>query len=367
MNVSMRIREEIIFQYAKYFPLYFSPEEEEQILATGIAFEDSIPVIEGEYKMIVLLQNSVGKEFTVFERDVLVSQKPNKPQIVGPFLGYKVEEYKSDLHIPFKFLDKKLAVDPKNTFSFAESINLFFNIERVSLDLWNGGSVDIIINPVDGKTSSPKSYKLAIRNYPHKEILNITQSIPARELAPAYYEMKLFLRDMSGEIIDEKKENFIISPAATISHPTAHMNAVLIADKYLFYYFLAQQYERIKNYENAEINIERAYELKPDNKKGLINYANFLFMIGKYKRSLELIEKIKEDVSLKFNYYLIKGKAYMGLGNYSEAIGNLLEGNKIYNSDISLLNSLAICYYKSNEKKSFGNLESFFEIGSEPD
>lgn len=41
----------------------------------------------------------------------------------------------------------------------------------------------------------------------------------------------------------------------------------------------------------------------------------------------------------------------MGLGKYPEAIENLLEGNKIYNSDISLLNSLGFCYYRIGEKE----------------
>ena len=64
-----------------------------------------------------------------------------------------------------------------------------------------------------------------------------------------------------------------------------------------------------------------------------------------------MIENIKEDESLKFDYYLIKGKAHMRMGRYEEAINNLLEGNKIYNSDIGLLNSLGFCYYKTGQKE----------------
>ena len=36
---------------------------------------------------------------------------------------------------------------------------------------------------------------------------------------------------------------------------------------------------------------------------------------------------------------------------YSDAIENLLEGSKIYNSNVSLLNSLGFCYYKIKEKE----------------
>ena len=41
----------------------------------------------------------------------------------------------------------------------------------------------------------------------------------------------------------------------------------------------------------------------------------------------------------------------MGMGEYAEAIDNLLEGNKIYNSDVRLLNSLGFCYYKTQQKE----------------
>jgi len=41
----------------------------------------------------------------------------------------------------------------------------------------------------------------------------------------------------------------------------------------------------------------------------------------------------------------------MGKGQYSEAIASFLEANKIYDSDINLLNSLGFCYYRSGNKE----------------
>lgn len=41
----------------------------------------------------------------------------------------------------------------------------------------------------------------------------------------------------------------------------------------------------------------------------------------------------------------------MGMGQFVRAIENFEEGNKIYNSDITLLNSLGFCYYRSTQKK----------------
>ena len=41
----------------------------------------------------------------------------------------------------------------------------------------------------------------------------------------------------------------------------------------------------------------------------------------------------------------------MGMEMYSRAIENFLEGNKIYNSNITLLNSLGYSYYKTGERE----------------
>jgi tetratricopeptide (TPR) repeat protein len=127
------------------------------------------------------------------------------------------------------------------------------------------------------------------------------------------------------------------------------MKASPAQNSFLFYYVLAEQSDKLRDYESAEANYEKAYRLNKDYKKGISEYAHFLLKVQKFEKSLELIELAKEDERLRFDYYLTRGQAQMGLGRYPEAIESLLEGNKIYNSDIRLLNSLGICYYRTNQ------------------
>jgi len=181
-------------------------------------------------------------------------------------------------------------------------------------------------------------------------------SIPARELTPDYYEIKLNLIDKNGDTIDEKSGTFVISPKDIVPHPIAKSKAFPLTNNFLYFYILATMYDKVNNHEQAESLFKKAYGLKPEYKQGLISYASFLFEAKKFTESLELIETIKEDESLKFNYYFLKGKVLMGMGNYAEAIDNLLEGNKIYNSDTGLLNSLGFCYYKTLQKEKAVNV-----------
>ncbi len=352
LNVSVRKEENIIFQYSKDYPFYFPPENVERVRGSGIAIQDSFPMIEGEYKLNVLIQNSVGKEFSVFEHDFVILEHPDIPRLTAPVLGYGLQDYPSHLNVPFKSLDKKLLVDSRNTFSAKEEVAILFNITKVTRELWENGKIEVLIKSVGRKELREKSYILDLRNFPFHENMGIAYSFPASELTSDYFEMKLILKDSHSTIMDEKTSRFIVSPREIVPHPTTLVKAFPLSNSFLYFYSLAYQYEKVNRPEKAEAFYNRAYTLKPNYRQGLVAYAQFLLKMKKFSQSISLIETIKDNnVEFKFQYYLIKGKALMGMENYSDAILNLVEGNKIYDSNTNLLNSLGFCYYKTGEKK----------------
>jgi len=351
LDVSLRIEKNIIFQYTRNFPFYFDPEDLDKVKNNGIAIEDSFPFIAGSYKLVILLQNSVGKEFSIFEKELSFPEESELPQISIPLFGYRFQDFRSDLHIPFKVMGKKLLVDPKKTFSSSDNISFVFNVSNLTRGLWEEGKINVFVKGLKPNNPSEKSLILKLSDYPFKKILPVTHTIAAGELSSDYYEMKVDLIDKNGEKIDEINGNFVISAQTAVSHPIARSKAVPLSNNYLYFYMLASQYEKVKKMEKAESFYEKAYRVKPDYKKGLIDYTYFLIRIGKFKKSLELIENIKEDEKLRFEYYLARGKAYTGMGLYSEAIKNLIEGNKVYDSDIGLLNSLGFCYARTGERQ----------------
>ncbi len=351
LSVSVRKDEEIIFQYTKDFPFYFPYSEMEKVKGSGIAIQDSFPLIEGKFKLDLLVQNSVGKEFSVFEKEIVVPGLSESPKIVGPVLGYGLQDYPGSAHVPFRAVDRKLLFDQQNTFSAADSVAMLFSVNGITESLWNNGKIEILIKGLRKENPVQKSISLELKSYPFRNNLNITYSLRTSELSPDYYEMELNLVDENGKMFDQKSANFIISPSETVPHPTTLVKAFPLSNSFLYFYSLAYQYDKLNQPEKAEANYEKAYLLKPDYRLGVIEYANFLVKNKKFDKSLNMIESIKDDSERRFDYYLIKGRAYAGLGRYPEAIENLLEGNKIYNSDTGLLNTLGFCYYRTGEKK----------------
>ncbi len=351
LNVSVRKDEKLIFQYSKDFPLYFDPDKEDMIKAKGISIQDSFPLIEGTYQMSVLIQNSVGKEFSVSEGEIIVPEQMELPQMVGPVVGYGLQDYPPHLHVPFKTLDKQLLIDPKSTISLSEDIAFFFSVMNVTKDLWEKGKVEVSISGLREKDPSKKMLSLDLKGYPFHTIIGVKYSLKAIDLTPDYYELKLTMKNGEGSLLDEKTAHFIISPAEGVPHPVTITKSFPLSNYYLFIYSLANQYDRSSELEKAESTYEKAYSLRSDYYPGVIEYANFLQKIKKFERSLALIENISDVEDLKFEYFLIKGKAYIGMEKYFAAVESLLEGNKIYDSDTRLLNSLGYSFYKTGEKQ----------------
>jgi len=350
LNVSVRKQEILIYQYSKDFPFYFDPERVDLIKGKGISILDSFPLIEGTYQVSILIQNSVGKEFSVFEGEVVVPEHTGPPKLGWPIVGYGLQDYPAHLHVPFKVVDKQLLVDPKSTFSLSEDVAFFVPIMNVTKDLWEKGKIEVNLTGLRENAPSSKVLGLDLKDYPFHEIMGIDYSFAARDLSPDYYELKLTMKDGEGAIADEKTANFIISPAESVPHPVTITKSFPLSNYYLFVYSLANQYERAGMPAKAESFYEKAYSLNLDYHPGIIEYVQFLQKYKKFDQSLALIENLKDAEESRFEYFLFKGKAYMGMEKYFIAIENFLEGNKIYDSDIRLLNSLGYCFYKTGDE-----------------
>jgi len=351
LDVSLRAGEQIIFQYSKDFPFYFPPDKLANVEANGVAIEDSFPVIEGKYGLTVLLQNAVGREFTVSEKEIVVGSPAEPIQIIGPILGYDLQDSASPLHTPFKFLNKQLQVDPNATFGLKDKIAFFLSLVNLTEDVWRDGEMAVLIKGLREKEPRSQSMAIKLAAYPFQKTLGLAESVSAEELAPDYYEISFLLKDGKGEAVAEARSQFIISPQDVLPHPVTIAKNFPLVNSYLFYATVASQYEQVGRTDEAEASFEKALLLNPNFREGLVAYAEFLLKTGRPDRALEIIERLKAEVSARFDYFLIKGRALEAKGAYQAAIESLLQGNKIYNSDTRLLNSLGNCFYKRGQKK----------------
>ncbi len=349
LNLSLRVKDNIIFQYSKDIPFYFSKQDAAKVQANGLSIEDSFPVVEGNYKLIVLLQNPIAKEFSLLEKDITVGTASGQPTLIGPLLGHRTEAYQVGLHLPFKMLDRKLMVDPKNTFSTQDEAVALICVSGPSESLWKDGQLRVEIKGMREVNPAEKAFVLRLANQPRQPLMPFFQPLPLAELPPDYYDLKASLLDGQGKLVVERASHFVVSPEKAVPHPMVSTKGLSLANRHVYHLMLAHQSERL-NLASAGNHYEEALKINPDYAEARLSYAQYLVKSQKFDRALEVIAPLSGNEKFKFDYFLWKGLALMGMGRYEEAKENLLEGNKLYNSDVRLLNALGECFYRTGEK-----------------
>ena len=351
VSVSLRRGDKVVFQYTRDFPFYFPPDKVENIQANGVSVLDAFPIAEGTFALTILLQNAVGKEFSLFEKAVRVPAGGGSVQMTGPVVGYGLQDAAPASGVPFKVLGRQLLTDPKGTLGLGDAVAFSLALSDLSRELWKDGAVEVTVAGSTVKDRPAKSMVLKLADQPYARTMAFVQSLPAREFPPDYYEMTLSLKDGKGAVLGKGAAPFIISPTEIIPHPVTLTRPVPAANSFLYLYGLAIQYDRVGDPAKAEAAYRKGYEMKPDYAEGIADFADFLLRTKKYDEALRFAELLKGHEKFLFQHFLIKGLVLVEKAEYGPAIQSLLEGNKIYNSDTRLLNALGFSYYKTGRRK----------------
>jgi len=346
MDVSLRSGDKVVLQYAKEFPVTIPADRLSDTENTGLAIEDSFPIVEGSFQLTVLLRNAVGKEFSVLERPLIVPPPAGRPTLGSIVTGYRIADMRVDTHSPFLIADRKISVEPEAIFAGDDHIIFLIQSFGVKDDLWKSGTLRVWVKGIKAAGSSQKTLTIRLDSQPLRDTMTFVSDVAASELTPDNYDVKISLLDAGGNVLAEKSTGFSLETKATKSHPGAVSKATPSTGRFLFQYMRAYQYAQLGQMEKAEAAYKSAFGQNPGYLQKVPEYAVFLIKIGKNDEALELAETLRTDERFRYAYFLTKGLALFAKGRFAEAADALAEGNRIYNSDITLLNALGESYYK---------------------
>jgi GWxTD domain-containing protein len=340
LSVSLKKGEDFIHQYSKNFDFYIDPDNVESLKGNGVVLHDSFPVLPGKYKLMVFVKNTVGKEFTYFDMDIESKPQGAMAMLSTPVLGYKLEDRADNFFSPYRLKRRKLFVDTDKTFRVKERPYLWLGVYNLSKELWQNGKLVIHLRGLNERAKFKKTFQLNLNNYEYDKNLNIFYRLSETGLSPDYYELEIRLLDKLGILVDKQGSNFSVSPMKSVGYPMETFKRSRLDNPYLMYFIMGNQYENVGNYSQAEKLYEQSVSNRPGFGKGHVALLTVLNRTKKYTRVLVEVEKIKNIKELQFDYYLIKGTALYGMKDFNAALDELLKANKIYNSDIRVLNLL---------------------------
>ena len=340
---------DLIFQYSREFPFYFPAGEVDKVRSNGVTIEDAFPVMAGKYRLSILLQNAVGKEFSLVEQDVDVPGPGEQPRLTGPIFGYRQQDSPANVLAPFLFGRKKIMIDPKKLYGSGDTIVFGLLVENAQ-GLRADGRIRLSIKGASKKPEGQKVMEYPLRDFPATRNIPLIESLLAKDFPPDYYEVEAVLLDGTGKTLATGAGQFIVSTAERVGHPIPNAKGAPLTSRYLYYGMLAQQAAGQMKTDEADAFYRKVFELRPDFSRGWAEYGGFLLKVGRFDQSLEAAEHFRADSSLHFEYLALRGKALAGQEKYLEASQSLLEAARVYNSDTSVLNALGRCYFKLNKK-----------------
>jgi GWxTD domain-containing protein len=344
--VVLKKGEDVVFQYDHDFPFYYSKEDLDRQLSYGIIIMDYFPVIEGNFRLIAVLQNALNKEISYYESKVssLSSSTPT-PQVYGPLLSYQASLPSRQVFSPFNIMGHAIKVDPQKTFGLKDQIYSTFCIDRGNYE--KKAAVKLDVECQDEARPYHKTYSFAMTEGKKFEIFSQT----LETLNYGNYLIKASLRGEDDSVLASQERGFVVSPLAAVPHPPSAAIPIKSENHFVFYTMVAQQYENVQDFKKAEFYYEKAFTLNQSYPQLLKFYALFLLKEEKYAKALTVIQGLKSQEKELFDYYALQGRILYQKGSYPEAVDSLLEANKIYDSDILVLNTLGLGLLRIGQKE----------------
>jgi len=348
INVSLQRDGQIIYKYKKNFDYYFEKEQLDRIQNNGLMIHDAFPVAPGSYKLLIYTENTIGKESNFLEKQIEIRDRPDV--LSDPVLGYRISRDPDNqiIFFPYNFNNTKLYLTPKNVFRLKEKPYLNVGIGHLTRKTWEKGELQIILEGLNERNQFSRNFRLPLSDQEYRRNLNFVQLLSEEGLYSDYYNLTVKL--VSGQkVLDERLVSFTVSPNTTVAYPMESYKRSRIDNPFFFYSIVADQYQHTGRYERAVEYYQRALKMKPGDTKIHLSLLRTLLKQKKYNDVLVRMKDLQVPEEERFDYFYIKGLALFHMKDYPRAQEALLEANRVYDSDIGVINLLGytFCHLKN--------------------
>jgi len=330
-----------IYQYERSVPIDFSQEQLNNVRAKLFSFQDMFPLIEGNYRLNILLKNTISKEFTSAERDLSVFG-PSDLRFSQLVLANKVirnSEYRGK-NKPFLIDDVQLVPSPRNDFSAGDKLYLYFQVFGLTDDLKENGLLEYsILKEEEVVFSLTKN----IKDYQDK--MNFLEEFSLANLTTAYYKIRVSLHDRNKNELLFEQANFYVSHLPSLPRPWVLSIPLPSSENPVYANILGNQFLNKNDMATARRLLGEAYKKNPQSKTFALDYCRVLFLDKEYQKVKEAASPFLQGQE-KYEFLATVGQSSQALGQLAEAISYYKEYLSHYGTNIQILNSIGECYYQ---------------------
>jgi GWxTD domain-containing protein len=335
-----------IYQGEKYVPIELTRPELAAVKASAFQLYDALPVIPGRYKLNLLLENTVSKEFTTVEKDISV---PDGESLgLGPIiLARKVNRGGSPTAAAQAFQVGALQIYPSvnNAFEKKDRIFVFFQVYGASPVLLEEGLFECSVT-TDGA---------AVLRTPRRRLAeaeggrDLLEEFGAESLTPGTHVLRAAVFDKSGRELLFGETPFLISetpvPGAWVA-----AQASPPPDDAQTLYLLGTQYLSRGEIDRAGGKLEKAYAAKPESRDFALGYARVLLQTKNPAKAREILTPFAGTEGAGFELYEALGRAAQALGDHQAALAHYQKALALNGNVVEILNSLGECYLGLGDK-----------------
>lgn len=346
-----------MFQYEREYPLEFGKEQIKQVKMIPMAIQDSFPLVPGIYNVSVLLQNTVSKEFTSFERDIIIPESEEAFWMGDLVLAYMKKKDLELLKSSFKVGEERLYPCLRREFTPQDTLYLFFQLFGLTEEMSEEGWISYAFNK-DGKEQYVRKRK--IKEY--EDAMNFLEEFSLKDFPPSSYTLRVSILDRNEKEVLFKEEGFSVL-SKIHARPWIQFKRYPGSGDPIYSFIKGAQFLNKGEMEKAEDELGKAYEMEPEREDFAIAYAGVLLNREANEDVKRVLMPFVEKQVSDDNLYYVLGRARQGLGEYEEAISFYQKFVSHQGASFKVLNSIGECYFQiDNPEEALRAWEKSLEI-----
>ena len=349
LKVTVRVSDlkgKTIYQHSRDFPIELDKKQLENIGQRPFNLHDFFPLNPGNYKVDILFENTVTKEFTSIEKSIYVPA--TSILMMSPLLlSSKVLEDPtySKQGKPFQVGELQIYPSLHRQFYQRGKMFIFFQMFGVSPEVKEKGTFEITVlhegNPVHTQTH-------AVGEYESDKSFLLDLSLD--KFQPDRYQVEVTLKNGDKTLLPPKTKSFTVTEkpipdpwvAAQSNHPSGDP---------MYAFLLGNQLINEERIEEARDLLEKAYTGKPDELDYALAYARTLLISEEFADAKQILSPFTESNTESYALYYYLGKSSQEVDVFEEAISYYHRALTLRGNTADVLNSLGVCYYEIGDKE----------------